>query len=169
MVMTLLIVVIAISLPSLAGFFHGRSLDNEAQRMLAMTHHGQSRAASEGLPMVMWLDQQQRIYGLEADSTYADPDTKAEKFSLADNIKLQVPISSTVKAASGGAGDIQASASSQSAAVHRNLPQIRFLPDGSIDNTSVTSVQIEERDGTRLWLGLSRSGLNYEIRNQANP
>src|ERR1043166_3717524 len=47
-VMTLLVAVISIALPSLGGFFRGRTLDSEARRMLALTRQGQSRAVAEG-------------------------------------------------------------------------------------------------------------------------
>ena len=45
LVMTLLVVVVAIAAPSLAGFFRGRALDAEARRLLSLTRQGQSRAA----------------------------------------------------------------------------------------------------------------------------
>ena len=43
-VMTLLVTVIALASPSLAGFFRGRALDAEARRMMSLTRLGQSRA-----------------------------------------------------------------------------------------------------------------------------
>src|SRR5436190_5276257 len=42
-VMTLLVAVISIALPSLGGFFRGRTLDSEARRLLSLTRQGQSR------------------------------------------------------------------------------------------------------------------------------
>lgn len=47
------------------------------------------------------------------------------------------------------------------------LPQIRFQPDGGINESSVESVRLTDREGDSRWLALSRSRLNYEIHNQA--
>ena len=82
LVMVLLAVVIAISAPSLSRFFRSRSLDSEAQRFMALTRHAQSRAVSEGVPMVLWLETKQRTYGLNADKTFVEEDALAEQFTL---------------------------------------------------------------------------------------
>jgi prepilin-type N-terminal cleavage/methylation domain-containing protein len=55
-VMTLLVTVIALASPSLAGFFRGRAVDAEARRFMSLTRLGQSRAAPEGVPMILWVD-----------------------------------------------------------------------------------------------------------------
>jgi hypothetical protein len=51
---------------------------------------------------------------------------------------------------------------------HPDLPRIRFLPDGSVSETSPQTIRLIGRDQTAFWLVLSRSRLNYEIRNQPN-
>src|SRR5438270_8363826 len=56
LVMTLLLIVMCVALPSLKGFFRGRNLDSEARRFLSLARYGQSRAVSEGVPMVLWID-----------------------------------------------------------------------------------------------------------------
>ena len=48
--------------------------------------------------------------------------------------------------------------------VHANLPTIRFLPDGSIGETSPQMLHLTSGDGGSLWLAQSRDGLSYEIR-----
>src|SRR5438128_11617175 len=53
LVMALLMIVLAVSAPSLQGFFKGRNLDSEARRILGLTKYGQSRAVSEGIPMLL--------------------------------------------------------------------------------------------------------------------
>ena len=80
-VMTLLVTVIALASPSLAGFFRGRAVEAEARRFLSLTRLGQSRAASEGVPMILWVDTAQRTYGLEADSSFTDEDQKAVEYA----------------------------------------------------------------------------------------
>ena len=48
--------------------------------------------------------------------------------------------------------------------VHANLPTIRFLPDGSIGESSPQMLHLTSADSGSLWLAQSRDGLNYEIR-----
>src|SRR5687767_2693361 len=67
LVMTILIVVLSVSGPSLVSFFKGRTLDSEARRFLALTRYGQSRAISEGVPISLWIDPKEKKYGLEIE------------------------------------------------------------------------------------------------------
>src|SRR5687768_13589517 len=84
-VMTLLLIVMAVTFPSMQNFFRGRNLDSEARRLLALTRYGQSRAVSEGVPMVLWFDKKDRSYGLRAMEGYLDLDDKALEYSLREN------------------------------------------------------------------------------------
>ena len=77
LVMTLLAIVLAVSSPALSKFFKGRGLDNESRRFLALTRHAQSRAVSEGVPMVLWFDPEARTYGVNADNTFVEDDARA--------------------------------------------------------------------------------------------
>ena len=158
MVMTLLVVVVAIAAPSLAGFFRGRALDSEARRLLSLTRQGQSRAASGGVPVVLWVDPGQRTYGLEEDSSYTDKDTKAVEYTLDSNVSVEAGTTISTNTLMGNA----AALGKRSA-----LPQIRFQPDGGIDESSLETVRLSDREGASLWLALGRSRLNYEIHNQA--
>src|SRR5262245_30234164 len=89
LVMALLTIVFALALPALKGFFHGRDLDSEAPRFLSLTRYGQSRAVSEGVPMVLWIDARRGTYGLQQQAGYADPDTRAMEFDLKEGMKIQ--------------------------------------------------------------------------------
>src|SRR5438034_650988 len=48
------------------------------------------------------------------------------------------------------------------ASTHPNLPRIRFLPDGSISESSPQTLHLKGRDGSFISLSLSKR-LNYEI------
>lgn len=162
-VMTLLLVVISVAAPSLAGFFRGRAVEAEARRMLSLTRLGQSRAASEGVPVILWVDPTQREYGLEEDSSYNLEDKKAVQYSLDGNVTVEIGANEAAQSA------LTASTlfgSLQSSSKHATLPQIRFLPDGSIDETSRENFRLMDRDGGSLWLTISTNRLNYEIRNE---
>src|SRR4051794_30179079 len=148
LVMALLTVVIGIAAPKLSRFFRGRTQDSEAGRFLSLTHYGQSRAVSEGIPMTLWIDAKNRAYGLQQETGYTDGDRKAVDFTL--DKALQIDVASGVKPARNA----------------RNLPAIRFLPDGTVGNTSVTGVSIREGDTQPIWIVQAANGLSYEIQDQ---
>jgi len=149
LVLVLAVLAIATSMvaPALSGFFRGRALDLEARRLLALMHAGQSRAVSEGMPVLLWVDAPQHSYGLTEETTSSEGDPKALSFVLDDNIQIEavnavaIPIN------------------------RRNLPVIRFLPDGSLDiPPSATTFRLAGADGAVLWLVQSPDHVNYEIR-----
>lgn len=164
-VMALLVTVIAIASPSLAGFFRGRAVAAEARRMMSLSRLGQSRAAAEGVPMLMWVDLNQRAYGLEADSSFTDTDERAVEYTLDSNVSAEIGASES------GTQVINAntlfSSGNATSSRHSSLPHIRFEPDGSVSDSSPETIRLEDRDGGALWVGLSQNRMNYEIRNQA--
>jgi Tfp pilus assembly protein FimT len=167
LVMTLLVIMVSLSAPLMANFFRGRALDSEVRRMLALTHGGQSRAVYEGVPMLLWVDVTKGSYGLEAEPGWEDHDAKAEEFALDPALKLEVINAPQPSAASTSASRNAASALPQARPKGRDLPEIRFLPDGSIDETSPAALKVSDRDGVRF-LAQSRNHLNYEVRNDFN-
>jgi prepilin-type N-terminal cleavage/methylation domain-containing protein len=167
LVMALLTVVISLTAPKLSRFFHGRTLDSEARRLLALTRSGQSRAVSEGVPMDLWVDAEQGTFGLEAEPSYETSDPKRVDFTLDDGLQLEVVNKTTVVApVNTMSRSRQASVASvpRVKLVHAGLPTIRFLPDGSIGESSPQMLHLTSNDSGSLWLAQSRDGLNYEIR-----
>jgi type II secretion system protein H len=154
LVMALLTIVISVGAPSLARFFRGRSLDSEAHRFLSLTHYGQSRAVSEGVPMILWIDAQQGLYGLRAETGYVDEDRKAVEFSLDDKLQLEVE-----------ASPARPLFSQRNRPLERGnrLPEIRLTPDGFIADTSPEAVAIREGKEEPIWIGQSRNRLHYEV------
>jgi len=147
LVMALLVAAVSVSAPMLSSFFRGRTLDSEARRLLSLTHAGQSRAVSEGMPMLLWVDASQQAYGLEQETAARTGDPKAENFSLAEYLQLDVVNGLPVSV--GG----------------RSLPAIRFLLDGSIDESSPSSLRLVGADGSTLWLVEAANHLSYAIQN----
>jgi Tfp pilus assembly protein FimT len=143
--MTLLAVAAALLAPTLSNFIRGRSLDAEAIRLLSLTRAAQSRAVSEGMPVLLWLDAKQGAYGTEEESKSQATDALALKFSVDDRVTL------TVENSAPGATEL------------RHLPAIRFMPDDSIDEGSPTSVQLGDSTGESLWLVQTQNRMGYEI------
>jgi type II secretion system protein H len=152
LVLTLLGIVAALATPSLSAFFRGRALDSEARQLLSLTHAGQSRAVADGFPMLLWIDSQQRAYGLQEEGTMQngnsqDTDPKAEEFTFGDNLQIEA-VNASLVSVNG-----------------KSLPAIRFLPDGTADENSATRVRLTGQNGETLWLIQTTNRLSYEIRN----
>jgi prepilin-type N-terminal cleavage/methylation domain-containing protein len=167
LVMALLTVVISLTAPKLSRFFHGRTLDSEARRLLALTRSGQSRAVSEGMPMDLWVDAEQGTFGLEAEPSYETSDPKAVDFALDGGLQLEV-VNKVIVAPANTTMTRSRQASTASVPrvnlVHATLPTIRFLPDGSIGEASPQLLHLTSGDGGSLWLAQARDGVSYEIR-----
>jgi len=159
LVMALLGIVIGVSAPALANFFRGRTLASEARRLVSLTRYGQSRAVTEGVPTILWIDLRRGTYGLQQEPGYAEADAKAVEFALSKDLRISVAdmplISSQLRQA-------------QPATVaDPNVPRLRFQPDGFISETSPQSVVLRENSGEAIWITQSRNRLNYEISTNA--
>jgi len=160
LVMALLVIAVSFVAPQLSGFFRGRTLKSEARQIISLMHEGQSRAVSGGVPMVLWFDTKEQKYGLEEEPGYADKDPDAVEFKLEDNLQLEIPQddpSATSQMTTAGADTARA-----------GLPQINFLPDGSIADTSPQTVRIVSRSGATLSLTQTRDRSQYEITTTTN-
>lgn len=154
LVMAMLLIVLAVAFPSLRGFFRGRDLDSEARRFLSLTRYGQSRAVSEGVPMLLWIDGKQGAYGLQAQSGYLDKDEKAVEYDLEKELEIEVSLPRA------GAPSNQRALA---AALGANLPAIRFTPDGFINEASPERIVIRQGKDDELWIIESTNRLRYEI------
>ena len=172
LVMALLAIVIAVIAPSLSNFFRGRKLDSEARRFVALARYGQSRAASDGVPMILWMDRQAGTYGLrEQDGFSLDTlqvesersrmrkefqkvDTQEPTFHLAQNLRFELE---GVNSRTNG-----------------RLVTIRFLPDGTIDEAALRVLQLLQEDPEKrretetLWIAQSLDNTRYEIVDKTN-
>lgn len=166
LVMAMLLTVLALAAPALAPFFLGRRLDGEAHRLLAATRYGQSRAVSEGIPMVLWLDVEAGRYGLQADPSYLTRDTNVLEFEWDERIEVNAEIAEF---------DTNRATWRPTGLFPERLRIMRFMPDGSIADTSPSRVLLRERDedGVRrddrseesrtIWITQSPNRLRYEI------
>lgn len=158
LVMCLLAVVLSLVFPSLKGFFRGRNLDNEAQRFLALTRLGQSRAISEGVPMILWMDPKAGLYGLQVQGGYGANDTKPQQFQMDDSLQLQPQLQV--------AGLLTQSNLWTQIRKTTARPEIRFLPDGSISESSPDRILISQDKDDALWIAETTNHLRYEIRHE---
>jgi len=149
LVMVMLVVAVSIIAPNLAGFVRGRALDSEARRLIAMMNAGKARAVSEGMPTVLWIDEKNKSYGLEAETPAQKTDPEAEKFPVDENVAIAVMNFS----GSGTTFNVN----------NQSLPAIRFLADGTVDENSPQTVKLTGSGGGALWLLESADRTGYEI------
>ena len=147
LVLALLVIVTSLAAPALSNFVRGRALDSEARRLAALMHAGQSRAVSEGATMVLWVDEKQGTYGLQAETSGQDGDAKAENLNLDSTLQIGV-----------------VSGSAETPTTFQNLPAIKFTADGTVDENSPQTLKLTDSAGFSRWLVLGKTRLGYEIR-----
>ena len=172
LVMALLVVGFSLSMPTLQRFFRGRALDSEAHRLLALTRYGQSRATSEAVPMVVWIDPRLGTYGLRPDPAFPMDDPRSLEFSVPSELMVDLPGTTNATAATRLPGDPQPNpiATSTPQEWLRNDPLqnraiTRPLPDGYVSLTSPRAIRLRRETEDPLWLVLNTNRLAYEIRN----
>lgn len=163
--MAMLSIVLALAAPSLSRFFRARTLDSEVRRFLALTRYGQSRAVSEGAPMVLWIDAKQGSYGLERDMGYAEgEDTNALSFTLDEKLRLEAAL----PVAQARARQVL-SAWEPITLRAGDLPKIRFTPEGFIGPTSPERIWIHQDEKESVCVARDRTGLTYEVQTNLMP
>lgn len=151
LVLALLVVMAALVLPRMSGFVQGRALDSEAQRLMGLMHATQSRAVSEGMPMMLWVDEKAGTYGSEAETSGQNGDPKAEDLTV--DSALQIAVLKT------GTG---------TQTTFKNLPAIRFLPDGTVDEGSPQTLKLTDSAGFARWLVETGNHQGYEVNDTGN-
>jgi len=148
LVLALLVIAVSIVAPGMSRFIRGRSLDSEARRMAALMHAAQSREVSEGMPMMLWVNEKGGLYGLAAETSGQDGDPKAENLSVDANLQLAV---------------LEAGIGTGAQTTFNNFPAIRFLADGTVDEDSPQALELQDGDGFARWLLLDKLHMGYEI------
>jgi len=151
LVMALIVIAVSIIAPRMAGFIRGRALDSEAQRLFALMHAAQSRAVSEGAPMLLWVDEKNGGYGVDAETSGSKGDAKEEALTVDSTLQIAVLNVGTT-----------------ATATFKNLPAIKFLPDGTVDESSVQTLQLTDSAGFSRWLVETAGRTGYEIRDTQN-
>ncbi len=171
LVMALITIVVSVSLPTLKGFFKGRDLDSEARRFLSLTRYGASRAVAEGVPMELYVDTQQKLYGLRAQAGFLENDSKAVEYKLPEELSFEVS-PPPAKKASGedNLGEVNTDSLTDPSSTANPVKIIRFYSDGFIGDKSPAAIVLRQRaandstEGDALAIAQSATRLTYEIR-----
>jgi type II secretion system protein H len=146
LVLALLVVITSLAAPAMSRFIRGRALDSEARRLAALMHAAQSRAVSEGAPMMLWVDEKADKYGLTAETSGKNGDPKAEDLMVDSTLAISILNTTTVVPTT-----------------FNNLPAIRFQADGTVDENSPQTLKLTDSDGFARWLLETRLRTGYEI------
>jgi type II secretion system protein H len=170
-VMVLLTVAVGIAAPRLSAFFKGRALDSEARRVLALTRYAQDRAASEGIPVLLWFDTQNGKYGVRADRSFEEADRSEVRFDVVDGLRIQLQARPARPGAQPIARRLRSTltATSLDSGARDNLQGIRFLPDGIIDPDTASSVILSDAGEYSVTISPAQNLLHYEIAKGGKP
>ena len=152
LVMVLLTLASALVVPNLASFFRGRSLDQEARRLLSLTHYAQSRAVAEGVPIELWFDATTARYGATIGAGFSTDDPRAVIYSLDGDITLSLVTEDSPEPY-------------ELTETFDSAPDVAvvFQPDGLIQSGSATLLRLEHTDGEALTVALDSLGTGFEI------
>jgi len=163
-VLALLAIAAVFVAASMSRFFRGRALNFEARRMLSLTHYAQSRAVSEGVPMILWFNPKNSTYGLTTQASFNDPDgdLHAVQYTLESGLTLETPAQGLVSGQTSEKED-------ETLGINVDgLAFIRFTPDGFYDNSSVSKILIHQGSDAGLELVPTANRLGYEIKPASN-
>ena len=162
-VLALLAISAVFVVASMGSFFRGRVLNFEARRILSLTHYAQSRAVSEGVPVILWINPTDSTYGLTVQSSFTDPvgDARAVKYTVESSLTLDAPTSNATSVIS-EQDDEKLGINDEGQAF------IRFTPDGFFDPSSVAKITIRQGSEGGLELVPTANRLGYEIRPMSN-
>ena len=146
LVLALLVIITSIAVPAMSKFIRGRALDSEARRLMSLMHAAQSRAVSEGSPVMLWLDDKTGTYGMAAETSGQNGDAKAEELTVDSTLRLAV---------------LNIGTGAQT--TFNTLPAIKFLADGTIDETSPQTLQLVDVDGFGRLFTENRTRTGYEV------
>ena len=143
LVMALLATIMAIAAPSLSRSLRDRNLRQEAARFVALTEYARSEAISRGLPMIVWVDAEEKRFGAEAKPGFDDDTQGTREFVLHEDIQFG-PIERTTSTA-------------------RDAALIEFAPDGTLQTESIDTLSLTDRFNATALIQRTRDAWGYEV------
>jgi len=145
-VMAMLSAVVALSAPRLSQFFSGRSLKEEARRLLAVVQYTRSEAVSSAIPLEVQINIEEGTYMILPSTGYEWLNQETKQYELEDNLTFDILSEETQK-------------------VEKGLARILFLPDGYLDDRSLQAIKIHYTDDKNdvLWIAQTELGVRYKI------
>ena len=173
LVMALLVTLAAIAVPRLSRSMRGHNLDQEADCLLALTEYARDEAASQGVPMVVWIDADGGRCGVDAKPGFGPAgggdNARAHEYMLGDDVHLDPVGPGMVPAAPTTSPAPNANAPATSTLTHGGIIVAEFAPDGTLVPGSVASVRLADRANDALTLTQTADAYGYEITRDQSP
>ena len=147
LVMALLVVMLAVAAPSLGRSFRQRNLDQQAARLLALTEYSRDEAASQGIPMIVWINPDTACFGVDARSGYTANAARTKEYLLPADLHFE-PLNGGQASRTEGHG----------------FDVVEFAPDGTLNPASVPAIRLVGRNpADAVSLRQTADGYGYEI------
>ena len=141
-VMALLALMAGLAAPSLSRSLRQRKVDEEATRFIALTEYARDEAVSQGIPMVVWVDQKGQRCGVEPKEGFEGDVSRDREFAMNPDVSFKIDNAAT----SGGV-----------------THAVEFAPDGSPGLSSVELVELTDRFDSALSIVRTEDRWSYEI------
>jgi type II secretion system protein H len=145
-VMGLLAMLLAFVAPSLGRSMRQRNLEGEAARFLAATEYARDEAVSQGVPMIVWIDEKKSRFGVEVKDGFIGAESRDREFALHADIQMELE---------------------KSIGRNAKVQPIEFAPDGTPATTNVEMVTLKDRFDAVLVVARTEDGWGYEILEEA--
>ena len=142
-VMALMVTILGLSAPSLSRSLKGRAVKQEATRLLATIEYAREESISQGVPMAVWIDAQNGRFGTQPQNGYEGNPLRQKELSLDPTIHFVLD----------GAEPTQ----------NGRIIATEFDPDGTLDPSSISNLQLSDQKDESVTLSLSEDGWGYEI------
>jgi len=128
-VMTLVATMVAIAAPNLRMFIRGRSVVEDARRLLAATRAAGSVSVSRGVPVTLWVEPQNSRFELVSWSGEDDAFARIAAHTVSDTVRLRIETHS-------GTDNTE------------NRYSVVWTPDGILDTGDLRAIVVEDRYAT---------------------
>lgn len=140
--MALLVIVMAISAPSLSRSMRQRHLSDEAARFVALTEYSRNEAVSQGVPMTVWIDPAGGRFGVEAKTGFDGSEDRNREFKVNPDIHFELTNAVTSRSV---------------------VEAAEFSPDGAPSTASLDTLRLVDRFDSAIAIAKTSDGWGYEV------
>ena len=127
-------------------------MNEQATRLLALTEYSRDEAASQGIPIVVWIDPDTRHFGVDVKAGYTDPALRTKEYTLPADLSFDPPEGAQASKTAGHGFDVA-----------------EFAPDGTLDPASATAVRIvNHQANSAAGIKQTADGYGYEINQEVS-
>lgn len=145
-VMVMVTTIMAVTVPRLARFFQGQSIDEEVRRFMALLMFAKQEAINSAVPIDLYIDTNSGIYGIAATAGYTLDEDKKKEFQLDDTLRFELFTQERMRFTD-------------------DVVHIVYMPDGFLDDASVKALRIQpvvDNEQSKI-IAQTNVGIGYEL------